>query len=435
MPLHPIASCLLTACFLLAACLPAPARAEVQTVPSVIDTAVVPELVSAETPGDFLLAFGTRTGVYGVPVVDGEILPSQSLVPWGWGLFSAASPQLSRMPGRGMQLAFAQDNRAAIPSLTLWSSVLDNSLSPSAPVRMQFAGPGSRARPAEIDVLADPSGELCCSLVAWTYPEAPLAQLELRNARGERVASHAFTVDGSADARVRRPSLAYQFDAGFFLVAYETRRDIRVRPVYATRGANGSGSFKWIGADLIVATKTQPARYEDLVDGHPHVAYSAELRQFLVTWLDHTSSTGTARRVMARALTRAGVPSGASFVVQTSCAPSNWTCLLTRPITDGAPQVFAMPGGFQLSFAAMPWNQPDRFWGVLGVRLTPAGSGFNFSARWLPDTLQEARISALRTAYDPRSGIAAAAWLATTRDPAGPLVFEETSLKFADFLP
>lgn len=435
MPLRQIASRLSTACFLIAFSSSEPAQAEVQTLPSSADLAVVPELVTAETPGDFLLAFGTRTGAYAVPVVDGELHPSQSLVPTGWGLFPAASVQLSRMPGRGMQLAFAQDNRAAIPSLTLWSSVLDDSLRPSAPVRMHFAGPGSRARPAEIDVLADASDEVCCSLVAWTYPEAHLAQLELRNARGERVASHEFTVDGSTDARVRRPSLAYQADAGFFLVAYETRRDIRVRPVYATRTSNGSGSFKSIGADLIVATKTQPARYEDLVDGHPHVAYSAELRQFLVTWLDHTSSTGTARRVMARALTRAGVPSGASFVVQTSCAPSNWTCLLTRPTADGAPQVFAMPGGFQLSFAAMPWNQAGRSWGVLGFRLTAASSGFNLSSQWLPGSLEQARISALRTAYDARSGIAAATWLATTRDPAGPLVFEETSLKFADFLP
>lgn len=435
MPLRQIASCLLSACFLIAPATPESVQAEVQTLPSAADLAVVPELVTAETPGDFLLAFGSGTGVYGVPVVDGELHPSQSLVPMGWGLFAGASVQLSRMPSRGMQLAFAQDNRAGIPSLTLWSSVLDNSLSPSAPVRMNLAGPGSRVRPAEIDVLADASGALCCSLVAWAYPEAHLAQLELRNARGERVASHAFTVDGSADARVRRPALAYQSDAGFFLVAFETRRDIRVRPVYATRAANGSGSFKWIGADLIVATKTQPARYEDLVDGHPHVAYSAELRQFLVTWLDHAQSTGESRRVMARTLTRAGVPSGASFVVQTSCAPSNWTCLLTRPTADGAPQVFAMPGGFQLSFAAMPWNQAGRSWGVLGFRLTAASSGFNLSSRWLPDTVQEARISALRTAYDARSGIAAATWLATTRDPAGPLVFEETSLKFADFLP
>jgi hypothetical protein len=202
MLLRQITTCLLTATFLTPLSAPGPARAEVQTVDDVIDIALVPELVTAETPGDFLLAFGSGTGVYGVPVVDGELHPSQSLVPMGWGLFAGASVQLSRMPGRGMQLAFAQDNRAAIPSLTLWSSVLDNSLSPSAPVRMNLAGPGSRTRPAEIDVLADASGALCCSLVAWSYPEARLAQLELRNARGERVASHAFTVHGSADARV-----------------------------------------------------------------------------------------------------------------------------------------------------------------------------------------------------------------------------------------
>lgn len=435
MPMRQIAPCLFTACFLIAAIVPGPARAEVQTLPSAVDIAVVPELVPAETPGDFVLAFGTRTGAYAVPVVDGEVRPSQSLVPMGWGLFPGASVQLSRMPGRGMQLAFAEQNRSVIPSVTLWSSVLDGDLAPSAPVRLNVGGPGSRVRPAEIDVLADSSGAVCCSLVAWSYPEAPLAQLELRNARGERVASHAFTVDGNADALVRRPTLAYQSDAGFFVVAYETRRDIRVRQIQINRTASGSGSFRRIGPDLIVATKTQAARYEDLVDGHPHIAYSPELRQFLVTWLDHTTSTGETRRVMARALTRDGAPSGASFVVQTRCALGNWTCLLMRPTADGAPQVFAMPGGFQVSFAAMPWNQPGRFWGILGFRLTAASGGFNLSSRWLPDTLKDTRISALRTTYDARSGIAAAAWLATSSDAAGELVFEQTALKFSDFLP
>ena len=93
MPLRQIASCLLSACFLIAPATPESVQAEVQTLPSAADLAVVPELVTAETPGDFLLAFGSGTGVYGVPVVDGELHPSQSLVPMGWGLFAGASVQ------------------------------------------------------------------------------------------------------------------------------------------------------------------------------------------------------------------------------------------------------------------------------------------------------------------------------------------------------
>lgn len=204
MPMRQIASCLFTACFLMAALVPSPARAEVQTLPSSVDIAVVPELVTAETPGDFVLAFGTRTGAYGVPVVDGEVHPSQSLVPMGWGLFPGASVQLSRMPGRGMQLAFVEDNRSVIPSVTLWSSVLDGDLAPSAPVRLNVGGPGSRARPAEIDVLADSSGSLCCSLVAWTYPETHMAQLELRTTFDARSGIAAAASLATSPRRCRR---------------------------------------------------------------------------------------------------------------------------------------------------------------------------------------------------------------------------------------
>ena len=189
-----------------------------------------------------------------------------------------------------------------------------------------------------------------------------------------------------------------------------------------------------ISGDYVVATKTQPARYESLVDGHPRIAYSAQHRQFLVTWLDHSQGTGEHRRVMARPLTSGGAPSGSAFVVQTSCSPGNWACLLMRPTASGAPQVFAMSGGFQVSFPAMPSNPLDRQWGVLGHRLSASGGGFNMSARWLTP-ISEAEVSALRTAYDPRSGIAAATWLATTRNVGDRITIENTSLLISDFLP
>lgn len=413
-----------------------PAKAAQHTVELTIHPTIVPELVPSQTPGDFLLAVGTASGVYGYPIVDGMPQPSRSLLPILWrGGF--ASAQLSPTAGGGMLLSFAQTvvRGAPFAAQTVWARPLDSGLAgPDPRLVNSSSGWAVDDPPAEMDLLTGSGSVSCCTLLAASYPRIGTLTLEVMNARGEVLVRRELRVDGSADLRVRRPTLAYQPDAGFFVVAYETRRDIRVRRVYVTPQAGGGADFKWIGADEVVALKTQPARYEDLVDGHPQIAYSPELRQFLVTWLDHVGSSGEARRVMARTLSRAGSPSGASFAVQSSCPPTSWSCTLLRPTVDGAPQVLAIPGGFHVGLPARAWTTSAPLWGVLGYRLTPSGSGFSMSWRWLT-ARTEARITALRTAYDRRSGIAAATWLATTTDVGEDITIANTSLLIGDFLP
>ncbi len=429
-----IAGWIVTACFAIA-----PAHAEVQTVQLTIDASVVPELTPTEVAGDFLVAYATRSGVHGNPFVDGVLRPSRSLHVRTRGRFEYAASSLAFKPGYGVLLALEESNLPestfGFPSMGLWLKSLDANF--GGPVPREIDVSRGRGRPAafEMDLLSDTRSGRCCALLAYAHPWNGWLGLELMAASGEPLANRKeLRVDGASDLRVRNPSLAYQSDAGFFAVAYETRRDIRVRLVTPSVISASQAEFKWISGEYVVANKTQPARYESLVDGHPRIAYSAEQRQFLVTWLDHTQSTGDRRRVMARPLTRAGAPTGAPFVVQSSCSSGNWTCVLTRPIASGAPQVFAMSGGFQVSFPAMPWNQLDRQWGVLGFRLSASGGGFNMSSRWVTP-ISEAEVSALRTAHDPRSGIAAATWLATTRDVGDRITIENTSLLISDFLP
>jgi hypothetical protein len=429
-----IAGWLLAACFALSA-----AHAGVHTVQLIIDPSVRPELTTTEVPGDFLVAYGTRTAMLGNAFADGRLEPSRSLHYRTLGRFQYATSSLAHKPGYGVLLAFEETNLPdtpfGFPSMGLWLKPLNANLSGPAPREINVSRGLGRPSAFEMDLLSDTTSGRCCTLLAYAHPWDGWLGLELMAAGGEPLASRKqLRVDGSPDQRVRNPALAYQSDAGFFAVVYETRRDIRVRLVTPSRISDTRAEFKWISGDYVVATKTQPARFESLVDGHPRIAYSPELRQFLVTWLDHTQSTGDGRRVMARTLTRAGAPSGSAFVVQNHCAIGNWTCVLTRPIATGAPQVFAMNGGFQVSFPATPWNQPDRLWGVLGYRVTASGSGFGMSARWLAPT-SDARVSALRTVYDPRSGIAAATWLATTRDVGQDITIENTSLLISDFLP
>lgn len=432
-----IAAWLVTACIAFS-----PAQAEVQTVRPIIPPTVVPELAPAPTAGDFVIAYGTSSGVYGVPFVDGAHQPSIDLLQNFNRGSDFASVSLAYKAGGGLLLSYWDRTRTQ-PSLPwspsvsdLWVKPLNGALQGPTPRQVDTDRANGTPPTLESALAADTREENCCALLAYAHPWNGWLGLEILDANGAALASRKeLRINGAAELRVRRPALAYQSDAGFFLVVYETRRDIRARRVYATPSGSAGGDFKWISDELIVATKTQPARYEDLVDGHPHVAYSPELRQFLVTWLDHAQSTGTQRRVMARTLTRAGLPSGSSFAVQSSCAVGNWSCFLLGPTADGAARVFAMPGGFQVSYPAMPWNQTDRVWGVLAFRLTAASTGFNFSSRWLPGTLLDERITALRTAYDPRSGIAAATWLASTRSSNGSQSFENTSLKIGDFLP
>ncbi|MBD8528115.1 hypothetical protein [Pseudomarimonas arenosa] len=415
------------------------AQAGVHTVQLTVDPAIVPDIVASENAGDFLLAYSSRGGVNGNWFNDGVLGPAESLHFRTLGRFDYATPHLAFKPGYGVLLSFEETTRPdspfGFPVMGMWLKHLNASLSGPAPREVDIRRGLARPSAFEMDLLSDTRSGRCCTLLAYSHPWNGWLGLELMSGNGEALANRKdLQVDGSADLRVRNPAIAYQSDAGFFAVAYETRRDIRVRLVYPTLISASRAEFKWISGDYVVANKTQPARYESLVDGHPSIAYSAELRQFLVTWLDHTQSTGERRRVMARALTRGGLPSGSTFTVQSSCAVGSWTCLLTRPAASGAPQVFAFGGGFQLSFAAMPWNQLDRQWGVLGHRVNSSGSGFTISTRWLTP-ISDAEIGSLRTAYDPRSGIAAATWLATTRSVGDRITIENTSLLISDFLP